>query len=63
MSKELKHLRKAVESQGWTVEQTKSNHWKFRGPDGQMVMVGNTISDWRGLKNVKSHLRQAGCKV
>lgn len=63
MSKELKDLRRTVESQGWTVEKARSNHWKFKGPDGQLVVVGNTISDWRGLKNVKAHLRQAGCNV
>ena len=61
--KELKDLKKAVEAQGWTVEKSKSNHWKFKGPNGEMVTVGNTISDWRGIKNAKSHLRNAGCKV
>ena len=63
MTKELKDLRHTVESQGWTVERSKSNHWKFIGPKGQLVVVGHTISDWRGLKNAKMHLRQAGCKV
>lgn len=63
MTKEFKVLKKTAESQGWTVEQTKTNHWKFRGPQGQTVIIGNTISDWRGLKNAKGHLRNAGCKV
>lgn len=63
MDKQLRDLKKTAEAQGWVVEKTRSNHWKFRGPNGQMVMVGCTISDWRGLKNARNHLRNAGCKV
>jgi len=63
LTKEFKDLKKLVEGQGWSVEKARSNHWKFRGPQGQMVVVGNTISDWRGLKNARSQLRNAGCKI
>lgn len=60
MTKEIKDLIKTVESQGWTVERARNNHYKFRGPRGELVVVGNSISDHRGLKNARAYLQRAG---
>lgn len=63
-SKEIKALIKALEDQGWRVEQARSGHYKAFPPDkGQdMVTMPSTPSDHRSLKNTIRDLKHSGYK-
>lgn len=62
---EFQKLVNAALSQGWLVEQTKKNHWRFLPPDSKMtqVIAASTPSDSRWIKNLRSHLRQRGLQA
>jgi hypothetical protein len=46
---DFREIRKAAREQGWRVELTSKNHWRFVPPDPSqpMVYTGGTPSDWR----------------
>jgi hypothetical protein len=60
MHKDLKKIAKALEAQGFEVEETKRGHLMvFR--DGRLVATfAGTPSDWRSLKNGLAKLKRAG---
>lgn len=62
---DFKKLRKACRKQGWLVERTKNNHYKFTPPDPKkrIVYTGSTPSDKRHLKNLLGDLRRQGFDV
>lgn len=61
MKKEMRELVKALEAQGFTVEQTRGKHWLVRNAEGQAVCtMANTPSDGRGWLNAIAALRRAG---
>ena len=61
MSKELRQLLKAAESQGFTVTATRSGHWLVRDPAGRAVAtIAGTSSDHRSWRNAVAELRRAG---
>jgi len=46
---------------GYTVRISKNGHWQVRDMDDHLlVTASSTPSDWRALKKVTAHLRQAG---
>jgi hypothetical protein len=49
----------AAEAQGWTLHQ-KSRGIMLRSPEGKAVMAHLSVSDNRGMKNLRSELRRAG---
>ncbi len=55
---------KAVEA-GWRVEQSAGKHLKAFPPDKDrpFVVVPISLSDWRGLQNLRSKFRQSGLNV
>ena len=60
MDKDLKKIAKALEAQGFTVEETSRGHLMVHR-DGRLVVVfSGTPGDWRSLKNGLSHARRAG---
>jgi hypothetical protein len=60
MADELRKVLKAAEDQGWRIEPTKKG-WKLYAPDGvNIVIVHNTPSDHRALKNTIARMRQYG---
>jgi predicted RNA binding protein YcfA (HicA-like mRNA interferase family) len=58
--KELNSIIKAVVAQGWTVEQTKSCHYRFTAPSGNFFFTSSTPSDVRALERIKSDIRKLG---
>lgn len=61
MKKEWKELRRMAERQGWRVERTNSDHFKWFSPNGEDIIVsGLTVSDHRGIKNHITLMRRAG---
>lgn len=63
MNKELKVLISLAIGQGWTVTQTKNNHYKWTAPNGKIVFSSSTPSDSRAIKNLERDLRATGCIV
>lgn len=52
---------KEARSQGWRVEQTKGNHWRFYAPDGVHIVHGpGTPSVRRSIDNTIAELRKYG---
>lgn len=64
MDKDLKKLRKLLESQGARIVEKKSG-WMIYPPDKERgaVMIHLTNSDHRSLKNARSELRRSGFNV
>jgi hypothetical protein len=58
--KELQVLIKQARSQGWEVERTKGDHYKWLSPRGNFFFSASTPSDRRGLLNLKRDLRING---
>jgi hypothetical protein len=59
--KDLKKLVRAARKQGWTVEQTKNGHWRFKAPDGiGLVHASGTASDHRSMANLLAQLKRYG---
>ena len=58
----FRNVRKAAEEQGWVVEKTKSNHFKFMPPDegNTPVFFSGSPGEWRALRNFIAALRQRG---
>ena len=50
--------------QGWRIEKTGKNHWRFIPPDkaSPMVIASGTPSDARARNNLTSQLRRSGLK-
>ena len=63
-SKEIKVLIKALEDQGWRVEQTRGGHYKAWPPEKsrKMVTMPATPSDHRSMKNTIRDLKHSGYK-
>lgn len=62
-AKALRLMIKAAESQGWVVERTCKNHYKFLPPLGGIYIAACTPSDHRAIRNTKSQLRKMGLKI
>lgn len=51
-----------LREQGWTVQQRRK-HYQLLGPDGQILHMPVSSSDWRALRNARSQLRRAGADL
>jgi len=58
--KELDKIIKAVVSCGWTVDKTKSCHYRFTAPNGDFFFTSSTPSDVRALHRIRSDIRKLG---
>lgn len=61
--KELRTLAKLAEQQGWEITKTSGGHFRWRGPDGALVISGSTLSDHRAVKNMQARLRRGGLRI
>jgi hypothetical protein len=59
-SKELNHLIKEAECQGWSILKTAKGHYKWLSPIGNFFFSASTPSDHRALKNIKQDLARRG---
>jgi len=61
---EYRGLADAVLAQGWRIEPTNREHFRWLSPDGKYIVItSKTPSDRRALANIRSDLRRAGLKV
>jgi predicted RNA binding protein YcfA (HicA-like mRNA interferase family) len=59
--KDLRPLVKQLKKNGYTVAQTRGNHYGVYAPDGKLLQViAGTTSDHRSMKNLKADLRRKG---
>lgn len=61
-TKEMKDLRKRLESQGFAVEIAKNGHYKVVAPDGQKCQIAATPRENRGVLNAITRLKRIGFK-
>jgi len=57
--KAYRQLLERVDAAGYTVTLRNGGHFRVEAPDG-VVFCTATMSDWRGMKNVKRDLRRYG---
>lgn len=62
---DFKKLLKECRKQGFVVERTKNNHYKFIPPDTtkRVVFTGSTPSDRRHMDNLLHDLRRSGLVI
>jgi predicted RNA binding protein YcfA (HicA-like mRNA interferase family) len=58
--KELRVLIQEAEAQGWEVTRAKTNHFRWRSPQGDCVFSSSTPSDWRVVMKITKDLRKYG---
>ena len=51
-------VRQEIETEAWTVTQTKSGHYRWRHPNGALVHSASTPSDHRAWANHLAVLRR-----
>lgn len=57
----VQNFRSRLENVGWTVEQTKSNHFKVTDANGKMILnFSGTPGDTRSMMNALSQAKRAG---
>lgn len=61
-SSDFRDIRNAAESQGWVVEKTKKNHWRFNPPGEGLtpVFFSGSPGDFRAFQNFIAELRKRG---
>lgn len=59
---DFRGIRQAAEAQGWAVEKTAKNHWKFIPPKegASPCFFSGSPGDWRALRNFVAALRRSG---
>lgn len=60
LNPDLRDLIACAESQDWTITRTANDHYRWRGPQGQLVFSASTPSDRRAIKNLRALLRREG---
>jgi hypothetical protein len=63
MKKDLGKLARLARRQGWTVDQVKSGHTKWRSPAGELVVSSTSPSGPGSLLSLKRDLRRAGLSL
>lgn len=63
----FRDIKSAALTQGWVVEETAKQHWKFipprAGPGLSPVFFSGSPSDWRAIRNFVSAMRQRGFRI
>jgi len=64
-SSECRELVKTLSNQGWSVEKTAKNHFRFIPPDKtkDIVIQSGTSSDHRSYTKLVSYLRRSGAAL
>lgn len=61
MMRELRAAERAALSQGWEIQPTKSGHFKWFNPDGELVTITpGTANGSRTTKNYLAYLKRGG---
>lgn len=63
-SSDFRGIMTAAEEQGWVVEKTRQNHWRFLPPDKERspVIFSGSPGDYRAFQNFIAALRRRGFK-
>ena len=67
MTRSLRHLLrsahaevlKEMRDEGWTIEPTRGDHFRWLHPSGAILISSATPSDWRAWANHLSRMRRA----
>lgn len=61
MNKDIRTLIRSLAAQGFTVEQSRGNHYTVRNAEGRRVAtLAGSASDTRSMKNSLADLKRAG---
>jgi hypothetical protein len=63
LPRETKALVELAKAQGWEHSKTSGGHHRLVSPDGKIVGMSGTPSDWRSVKNFRGQLKRAGLKA
>lgn len=61
--KDIKQLIEKLEDQDWVVERTGGDHYRLKGPAGQLVFMSQSPSDFRAVRKARAFLRKNGADV
>jgi predicted RNA binding protein YcfA (HicA-like mRNA interferase family) len=56
MINDPKELLRWARGRGWTANKTRGGHWRLRHPNGAIVFMSSTPSDWRTMHNARAKL-------
>lgn len=60
---DVRRLLREMERSGWTVQRTRSDHYKLIHPSGEFVFMASTPSCHRWEKNVRARIRRIETKA
>jgi predicted RNA binding protein YcfA (HicA-like mRNA interferase family) len=63
MRHDLERLLRQASASGWQVARTRGGHWRLLHPNGGIVVMSSTPSDYRALANLKAQLRRAERRI
>lgn len=63
MKKDMDHIIQCAKDAGCVVSKTKGGHWRIVTPDGVLIFLSSTPSDWRATKNAVALLGRYGIDV
>ena len=58
MKRDLRALLDDARRRGWSVDRTRSDHWRLRHPSGAIVDSGSTPSCPRAVRNAAAAIRR-----
>jgi hypothetical protein len=58
MKRDLARLLEPARGRGWSVQRTRSSHWKLRYPSGEILFTGSTPGGPASLRNFAADLRR-----
>ncbi len=59
MNKEIRQVVRWAKARGWSVERTKSSHFRVNREGHMSIVFGGTPSDNRAIHNFKARVRRA----
>jgi len=60
LRKRLGDIFDTLRREGWEVTQRRNGHMKAKSPEGNVVFISRTPSDWRALEKIKRDLKHNG---
>jgi len=62
-NKDQRQLLRKAAKQGVIISKDGKGHLRLVCPNGYIIRCASSVSDYRGVKNIRAHLRQQGIDV